>query len=271
METKETIALSELNVFCSLGLNNRLMVMSSGYVIAKKVNCAFSMTWIKTPDCGCEFSDIFKVNPLLHIRNEKDSDFIYHDGKSALNIKNNQIINTCTWTWLNCPDVFSRGELIKRSIKMIGELQPIDYIANEVSLFKKKFFKDKEILGVHIRRGDFLITKKQRIVDLEKFILEIKKRMHENMLIFIATDDGAASPDGVATEKEDVINKLNDEFNGKVIFYPVRSLDRGSRESTQDGFITSLLLQECSYFIGTTGSSFSNLIAMNKNGKSILL
>jgi len=98
-----------------------------------------------------------------------------------------------------------------------------------------------------------------------------------NANFFIATDDGAPCPPSAPWPEnvtrrvplQNIKNELKRIYDGRVLSYNPRSLDRNRMETQQDALIDFLILRQTDYIAGTAGSGFSEMALLGKKGKLI--
>lgn len=115
-----------------------------------------------------------------------------------------------SYDWLLKPWHYKYHEPMKMEAKkLFDRFRPIEYIEKEVEKFKKDNF-DSTILGVHIRRGDFTFVHEDNVKNIESFIDYMKDFLfrYPDGKFFVSTDDGAPTPYGVETQRENVLDKI---------------------------------------------------------------
>lgn len=145
------------------------------------------------------------------------------------------------------------------------------FVNDIVSQYKKKYFMDYTVIGIHIRRGDCVDRKgksgERGRVGIEYLyeLLDSGKFEADNYLYFICSDD------------DTVIKAINDKYhrrlykNGKKIlkssktfYYPCRGLDRLDPGAIQDAWIIMNLMTLCKMII-CSSSSFNKVPCMIGN------
>lgn len=125
-------------------------------------------------------------------------------------------------------------------------------ILEEVSLFKKKYFNNSKVLGVHYRgtdkAGEAPLVASYDLLNNINSILEEEKELQ---LIFISTDDekmlhlikDAGLPARVIYREDAFRSKDGDQFHRKV--------DSPKSIINHDAIINMLILSECDYLLKT--------------------
>ncbi len=277
---KNIISNKKIIVYCDSGLCNRLRALFSAKYSSDILNKDMEFIWIKNSSCGAEFSDLFE-NTEFNITNNyslwkkiffKELDFSRDKNTQKIPIDilkyntKNKIIHT--YISLFSPRDFPYHDIsLRESNKIFNILKPIKYVRDEVENFTTKNFKNK-IMGVHIRRGDFILYFKEKTQNLDSFIKEMDNflRINPQGKFFVSTDDGSKSPNGTKIDKENVIDFLINRYGeNKILQYIPRSLERMDKESIQDALINLLILRKTDEFIGNQYSSFSEMAMINRD------
>jgi hypothetical protein len=144
------------------------------------------------------------------------------------------------------------------------ELEPVRYVSSIVNAIQSTFFTEN-MLGVHIRRGDFLELMRYNgtcITAVEDYIRCIDQHLEVGPFdrLYLATDD------------TDVRVRLRQRYGTQLcVSFEPRSLDRSTVEAIQDALIDLLLLSRSRYLIGTKRSSFSRVASWPNLAKSVHL
>lgn len=260
------------------GISNRVKCLISMWRLADLYGRELILYWPKNYACGCKFRDLFEneikeinESQLVKIK-KKDMQFF---GDGFLTIKNSpkKYLITGTSRLLLTPreleenehlkkmytlngkrvdsNFFNIPEKIKKDIlKYLVRLRPTKSLQKELDSFEKKY-NLKEMVGVHIRRGDFYDrpTSAGRVSPNEKFIEKMKELVKEKprTKFFLCTD---------SREGEEIIEK---EFPGRVFKYPKTSFVRADVRAIQEGLIDLLLLSKTKHIIGTYKSTFTEM------------
>lgn len=238
---------------CPAGLGNRIKCMVS--TIKKGVEQS-SLTfpkrkqsqhvyWPLNDACGCKFKELFQ--PI-----------ITEVQKSELN---NAEINK-SWKLISSNDNeldFQYHKLTQEEIdeflpyfKYIIPSQDIQYMVYAFMNKYKESFERAEIIGVHIRKGDYKVSfdGRQYISTEDKFIKEIVQLLEINSNYKFL----------LCTENEETENKFKNTFNeGTIICFPKKFRGRKSSNSIKEAFVDMLLLSKCPIIIGTFLSTFTEV------------
>ncbi|CAK7042611.1 glycosyl transferase [Bacteroides fragilis] len=138
-----------------------------------------------------------------------------------------------------------------------------DDIKRQIDSLKSRIGLPEKYIGVHIRRGDKILTKEMDDIDIEQYIYEIINKSNMSMNIYIATDDHS------------VISIIQERLHplGFSIYYNIYVSQEGfsekkyNRKRKSDKFIDTLytlldvcILMEATFFIGTYSSNLSRII-----------
>jgi hypothetical protein len=241
-------------VFRGLANRMRAHIIAQDYAIRSERS--LSVYWQENEECGASFTDLFVWNGPEAISN-KDICFIGYDyelDQSTANlvdtIVNETVVLDINWQFINR---FAFEKRLLAGVDAAREyLIPRDDILNEVNHFAANW--PTSMIGVHIRRGDFVNIADQAI-EMERYanaIRESIKTMPADTGIFIATD---AQPQEIAT--------LNEEFTGQIRMRP--NLQRDSKLGVRSALIDMLLLSRTNYLVLTPLSTFGEMAAFLKN------
>ena len=261
------------------GLANRLRMLISGQVIAEESKREFTLYWPPTRHCGCAFEELFQN--AWHVKSEPPP-------------ADHRLVNLGERKWREFPDLLASSEphlaithydwLLQpalypyhaqhfpRCIELFFQLEPIPAIQTQVHEFRERFFRTP-MIGVHLRRGDLgaahpdaMNNTKVAMRAVEQFLARAP-----DAKIFLCTDDGAIHPlTRGPTRRENIHEKFVKRFGARVLLPQTRSLDRNARQAIQDALLELWLLRQTDFFVGTTLSSFSELVVFGRNIPSVM-
>ncbi len=262
-----------LTAFCPLGLSNRLRVLLSGLALAEAAGRRFTMLWPITPACAAPFADLFANDwPVQTVDAAALKDLSYVSGWFGelpdLLIDHNPHLVIGHPSWLIRPGQFSAHDrLLDRCRSLLAGLQPAIPIQQVVSEFRQCHFRPT-MIGVHLRRGDFLRERPDTANNTAQAFAMISRFLDESpdAGILLCSDDGAPDPkNGRPTQGEGVYAKCAARYGARVISPIQRSGDRSSTLAIQDALSEFYLLRSCNYFVGTVGSSFSEMVVFGQD------
>ena len=241
------------------GIANRIKCLVSMWRICDKYNKKLGLDWVLNHTCGADFNKLFE-NEFERVDKIKD----YKSPEDSMSSE--------TWRFLTLPgeiqDGFAKVYPTKKGnnidfefhsipnyvrnniLHYLHQLKPIKIIRNTVDNFANKH-NVKKLVGVHIRRDDFLTGKARLgyVSSDNKFIEKMNQliKQNENTKFLLCTD---------SQETED---KFKKEFGERIIIYPKKNRDRTSIIATQQGLVDLLLLSKTKHIIGTYQSTFNEL------------
>ena len=265
--------MSTLTVFCPLGLSNRLRVLLSGLALAEASGRQFKMLWPITPACAAPFAELY-VNPwpVETVTALSVADLPYISGWFGylpdLLATNESILIIGHSSWLIRPKQFPwHDNLLARCQLLFAELQPTPFIQYGVDSFRQRYFRPT-MVGVHLRRGDLLRQRPDTASNTAQAMAAVDDflNMNPDAGILLCTDDGAVDPNtGRHLRGEDVQKTFQLRYGPRGVWTTPRSLDRRKPVAIQDALIDLYLLRMTDAFVGTKASSFSELVAFDRD------
>jgi hypothetical protein len=147
------------------------------------------------------------------------------------------------------------------------ELAPVPPILARVREFQNNFFR-AQMIGAHLRRGDMMQLRPDTTTNLAAAMQQIDTWLdaHPDAGILLCTDDGARNPyTGRATPQENVRAQFVNRYGARVVCAQPASLDRAAPQAVQDALTDLWLLRATDFFVGTLGSSFSELAVFGRD------
>ena len=270
--------------YCSGGLGNRILPLSSCFELSTILNRTLGIVWNKTDSCFASFNSLFKNNILqIQLKDLKPEDVsIYSNesyiiGDNELN-KDSSLFNL--FNKVGAKDLSRLNEIyqddkkyiiiydnhfflnLEKSSLLLNFLEPIDSIMNEVDMFSKKNNISSEILGIHARGTDFIEE------NLKGYIKIINDYIAFDSMIKILfcshngkweTKIHSKFPNNV------IIRKKNSYIKRKNIFLNwVNNIHR-SETSVIEGLIDIHLLSITKFTVYNKKSTFAQLVNHLKN------
>lgn len=262
-----------LTVTCHLGLCNRLRVLLSGKAIAQATQRAFAMRWVPTVGCGATFDQLFQndwnVRADIELEQYQWLDTtglalhafpdLLAASEDRLAIENNG--------WMLRPTLYpAHVALEQRCREFMQELAPLPQISEQVEIFRAHNFR-ATMIGVHLRRGDFMRWRPDTVGNMEASF-----RVIDNWLdaagdagLLVCTDDGAPDPNKErATPRQEIVTHFVKRYGVRVVVPQTTTQDRREPRAIQDALRDLWLLRQTDFFVGTMGSSFSELAAFGR-------
>lgn len=265
-----------LTVVCDAGLCNRIIALVSGLLIAKHTSRDFRMCWPRTKACSASFHELFSNDWQveendINIFKEK---YTCYDGwrylvPNLLEI-NAENITIFTHTSLISTRLYPQHqELLPEYFDLLNQLTPTQKIQKQIEDFRNTNFRPF-MIGVHLRRGDFVSSYPESAANLKSALLEIDRISRENLDsgILLCTDDGAPNWEK-KTQYEGLKETFKKRYGGRVVWHEPSNLVRSSPEAIIDAVVDLFLLRSVNALVGTYGSTFSVLSAAGRDVEAI--
>jgi hypothetical protein len=268
-----------LIVHSAAGLNNRIRVLISGIALAEAAGRKFAMLWPDTPACGVKFDVLFQNKwPVIHLSVLPAEPVSFYFSKwSNKRLKllleyPHQHITLRYHSWFIRPEgKTAYASIQRRCLQLLNELQPIESILTRIESFRAVHFSPT-MIGVHLRRGDFNRCRPHFCQNTSMAFRIVDRFLEYDPLagILLCTDDGAVDPKtGKPTTAEGVHARFVERYGKRVVWSSPRSLDR-TPEAVQDALVDLWLLRSTNYFVGTYGSSLSDMAVVGRSIPHIL-
>lgn len=252
------------------GLGNRFIALASAYHAAKQLDKELMVIWKEESVLGAPMSALFELP--AEIKCAEISEYGYKKNLFG-QLHGNQIkkkYRGLAGKFFECDDIMKlydekgtegvADEFLKYPDVYVKATNPFwnifdidhafDFISPKEAIEsrKKQVLKEaegKRLVGVHIRRTDHVEAIKNSPLELfiEKMQEELERQ--EETFFYVATDDKA-------TEKS-----LRDRFDGRVLTFTGKSLDRDSRQGIEDAYVEMLCLSAGDKILGSFNSTFS--------------
>ncbi len=243
------------------GLSNRIKCLISSVDIAKRTGRSVLLYWAKNKDCNSTFSELFENNitgiskeELRKILKSKDSKVILEGGNFLLEDKKYIINELPIFSFVDKKQDYhfykTPQEIRLKIIRYLRTLKIKKSIQEEVEDFYGKRFGGR-IVGVHIRKGDFVFVENGvgNVSSERMFIKKIKEEIAKNKetKFFLATED-------IGTEK-----RIKELFNNRLLIYSKKTTAREEEGSVKEALIEMLLLSKTGKILGNFRSSFTEM------------
>jgi len=244
------------------GLANRLRAIASAKILADYTGRRLLVKWVPSvTECNIAWEDLFvnqlELYPLplstfengLNFYDDTGSHDFCWDMPQSLAQNKSDIV--ALRTFRNFRPKGMREEAFKRSKSLFYKsLKPVSIIQEVVSGIQEQYFKENNVVGVHIRRTDYfsyLGQDPKAVAPTELFIKRMMRILKTNpkAKFFLATDD---------KEEEQIIKS---HLQGAVIVHKKDAVSRLTKNGMQDALIDWLLLSRTSRIIGSYRSSFN--------------
>lgn len=262
------------------GLGNRLWALDSFASLCKDIGLKkFTMIWEKEENLNCSFSDLFQ--DVEHIEVLEIHPFNKFQFNTYWQIYNSFPPNHYKYPLFHT--LFGREKTIQRrmydsdveqaimenfNFKKLARnrsvyiatnrrfysqttystyLKPVDRLQNKIDEIVS-LFTSSTVVGVHLRRGDHMLTREGSPVEAFISLMENEIASDKSTSFFLSTDS--------IDEGQVLISRFGDR-----VLTRNRNLDRNSTRGIQDALIDIYCLSRCSKLIGSLSSSFSDVAA----------
>lgn len=217
------------------GIADRVRGMLWALEMAEQTGRSLEVIWERTSECGANFTDLFQPIAIpVH-----DADVYPEHRLLDMSFFSDEV---CRKLLLSCDENLKLNFVAERRdfFGFADTFKPSDYVAACVRNFGMRL--DRDCVGVHIRRGDkeghleFPAT--QAYFDI----------IPRNNQVFLAT------------ESIGVLGEFSSYYENRLRWYPVRSLDRHSREATIDSVVILYILRGLKYFVSSEYSGYSAMV-----------
>ena len=267
-----------LTVCATGGLSNRLKVLISGLALAEVTGRTFRMLWPMNNRCAASFGSLFANDWNVVDLTAREGanlplppDWRYDRLPDLVNDPSPHLFAMHS-TWLIRPAMYKAHEPLRvRCVELFLALDPVPVIREQMAAFQRQHFRPM-MIGVHLRRGDLLRVRPDVTGTTEQAVAEVKRLLREtpDAGIFLCTDDGAVDPQTREVRREGVRDTFRREFGPRVVSTEPRSLDRDAPEAIQDALVDLWLLRQTHTFIGSKGSTFSELARYARTAPGML-
>lgn len=244
------------------GLANRLRAIASAKILADYTGRRLLVDWIPSvPECNIAWEDLF-VNQLepyplplstfkngLNLYDDTGSHDFYWDMPQSLAQNKSDIVAVRTFRNFKPKEMQEEDFKLLRSL-FYRSLIPVSTVQKTVNCIQEQYFKDKEVIGIHIRRSDYFSYLRQDPKSVAPTLLFIRRMMrilktNPKAKFFLATDD--------KDEEQTIKNHLQDA----VIVHEKDAVSRSTKKGIQDALVDWLLLSRTSRIVGSYRSSFN--------------
>lgn len=239
------------------GLCNRMRVINSACVLAKKKKTKLVVLWYNCAELNCPFESLFQPVDeikIININSLKDPRKLFYQLIAKQRFGNDDILNNKTDGVLH-DDFYQR---LKDPVYIFTweHFYPSDdyHLYVPATALQKRIDEiisqfGKRCVGVHIRRTDNAVSMGKSTT--EQFIAEMEKELAEypESRFYLATDDMA----------EETL--LRSRFPGKIMSNQNRTLDRNSVTGMHDALLDLYCLASTDKLIGSYWSSFTDIAA----------
>ena len=268
----------QLTVISGGGLCNRLRVLLSGLAIAEATGREFVMRW-HDKSSVCSFNRLFEnrwdVRPHVSIDQAQLIDLTIRSLSTFPDLLLSQADHLVVthYDWLIRPARYpTHRTLQNRCVALMNELKPVTWLDQRVQSCIADTFRER-MIGVHLRRGDLVLHRPDKVDNLVPAMQAVDRWLDASPEagILLCTDDGAPDPFSPRqVPYEGVVEQFVQRYGARVITTKPRSLDRHTPEAIEDALIDLWLLRSTDFFVGTAGSSFSEMAMFGRTVPAVL-
>lgn len=249
------------------GLCNRMRVINSAYILAKKRGDRLIVLWKNCQELNCPFEELFESPAdikIINFRSNFNLKKLFLQFTAGQRINNAQIESNKTDGVLH--EDFYKSLKAKvylftwehfypsRDYRLFV---PVGKIQQRILDITKDF--GSHAVGVHIRRTDHTwAIHNSSSSDFSNAIAE-ELKLHPDAVFFIATDDA---------REEAALRK---QFPDKILSAPNKTLSRNSVDGIQDALIDLMCLASTTKIFGSYYSSFTDIAADLKGIPKIVI
>ncbi len=246
---------------CRAGLGNRIKCIISTLrrcdeEEAKGINTIPCVYWPENNACGCKFEELFDDILVLKEIGKSELETVEVD-----EWHNDAYINK-SWKlrskFSGNIDFKYHKLSVEEKIEFLPYLwitKPKKDIEDVVWAFTQQYkesFDKCEVIGVHIRKGDF-----KGLYDGRKNISQEKDFMERMKCLLEVNPDYKFL---LCTEDEETEERFRLRFGSNhIIWFPKRFRDRNNTNGVKEAFVDMLLLSKCQIIIGTFLSTFTEI------------
>jgi hypothetical protein len=253
------------------GLANRIFAITAAISFCKDNGVCLKVYWFRDRGMGARFVDLFNISSKLdnvEIIDAKWYHFLYDRprktnlwlpkiyqkisfDKSLYEHEEYDVVLKC----LSYDSVYlvQWCQFYKRNIDLLT-IYPCDNIRRIVD---QRMFKNGNIIGIHIRRTDNMLSIQNSPDELFVRLMREEISRNKDVRFYLASDS------------DETKRKMLCEFSDRIIISN-NFLNRSTKMGIIDAYIELLLLSKCSKIYGSYGSTYSMLASL-LNGKQLYI
>lgn len=266
--------MKSLTAACIQGLANRLQVLTSGLALAEHTGRRFEMLWPRTPHCPADFADLFSNDwPVQSIKMEDipARSSVYRRRRLHTD-ETNLVVQDATWLF-SPRETEQNIAIFERTKDFIRQLQPTSEIQHEIDAFRSAHFH-KRMIGVHLRRGDFLHVhphSSRNTSDAIEAVDLMLKTEPESGILLCSDEPPQTHAETQPVQVAGVRDLFRQRYGSRIVWHTAASLDRTNPLAIRDAVIDLWLLRNTDCFVGTMHSSFSEFAIVDRDVPSLIV
>jgi hypothetical protein len=240
--------------------------------LAQATQRSFTMLWKPSAACGSSFESLFEnrwnVSQDVPFDEQHAYDFSHYAWNHFPDLTQASETNVYVrhFGWLYQHTRYPHHAPIEAAAKqLMCELTLIPPLQERVQDFRRACFRPT-MLGVHYRRGDLMRWRPDTTNNLNMAVEAIDRILaeHPDAGILVCTDDGAPNPyTRQAVPSQRVLSHMQARYGNRVVSTGAQTV-RDSETAIQDAVVDLFLLRSTDFFIGTLGSTFSEVAAFGR-------
>ncbi len=249
------------------GLANRLRGIASAKILADFTGRRLLVNWDPSEtECNVTWEDLFvdrfERYPLpfssfgkgANLYDDTGSYNFYWEVPQLLAQNRSDVVAMRTFRDFR-PKGMTEEDFRRAKSQFYKSLVPVGAVQSAVSNMQERYFKDNDVIGVHIRRTDYYsyMGKNMSSIAPTRLFIKTMKRIQKTnprTRFFLATDD--------KDEEQAIKSHLQDA----VIVYEKEAVSRSTPEGMRDALVDWLLLSKTFGIIGSHRSSFNEEAAI---------
>lgn len=257
------------------GLGNRLWNIACLATLVERTGQRIAPAWRRTPHFGGRFADLLETFPTGVLPFAiQDPDTMAHTPsrigwpveliRKHLGGLFGRDVNQ--WELLRAlDDDLASAPFRARCVELFSLFRPSTPLAARIERFQRDHFRPT-MIGVHLRRGDFLRVNPLGAANEAEAIREIDAHLAVDAEagILLVTDDGAIDPDTGEARAGGVRERLLNRYGSRLVMPARHSVDRATSAAAEDAVVDLWLLRNVDRFIGTAWSTFSAMAALGR-------
>lgn len=254
-----------LTVGAGAGLTARLRILISGLALAEMTQRRFRMLWPLTSHCAAPFDSLFvnawNVETLAEDQASEVTQLPrFAPGEVPALLRSDEPhLARRHMPWTDFP---KDSSLLARCRTLMNELRPLDRIVEKVDRFREAYCRP-EMIGVHLRRGDYVDLRPDRTNNTDKAIEATDDflEQHPDAGLLLCTDDEVTSASGSG----DVRRTFAARYGDRLVQTAPSTYDRSDPAAIEDALIDLWLLRSTNVFVGSDYSGFSELAVFGRD------
>ena len=254
-----------LTVGSGAGLTARLRILIRGLALAEMTQRQFRMLWPLTSHCAAPFNALF-TNPwnVATLAESQAEEVKYlprfaSNELPALLASNEPHLARRRMSWHEFP---AESPLMARCRSLMNELQPLPQIVEKVDRFREAHCRP-EMIGVHLRRGDYVALRPDKTHNTDKAIeaTDAFLEQHPTAGILLCTDEETTTHSGDG----EVRQRFAARYGDRLVQTAPSTYDRSDPAAIEDALVDLWLLRGTTAFVGSDYSGFSELAVFGRD------